>query len=82
MSYGTVPAPEGYDEDQEDSEKKVYMTLSLAKYPFLKNKKRGETGEASFKAEIERSETHEESDEGHHAVVFHDLTNANAGKRI
>ena len=71
-----------YDSDDEDKEKKVYMTLSLAKYPFLKNKKRGETGKVKFTAEIERSETHKESDEGHHTVVFHDLMNASGGKRI
>lgn len=72
---------ESYDEEDND-EKKVYITLSLAKYPFLKNKKRGEKGEANFKAEIERSETHDDSGEGHHTVVFNDLTNAQAGKRI
>lgn len=69
------------DSDEEDGEKKVYITLSLAKYPFLRNKKRGEKGEANFKAEIERSETHEDGD-GHHTVCFNDLTNAQAGKRV
>lgn len=78
MQTADVP----YDKDQEDKGKKVYMTLSLAKYPFLKNKKRGETGKASFTAEIEKSETHEESKEGHHTVVFHDLMNSERGKRI
>jgi hypothetical protein len=71
-----------YDLDEEDKENKVYMTLSLAKYPFLKNKKRGEKGEASFTAEIEKSETHQESEEGHHTIVFHDLMNIGGGKRI
>lgn len=70
-----------YEED-DDKEKKVYITLSLAKYPFLKNKKRGETGTAKFTAEIERSETHEGSGEGHHTVVFHDLNNEKPGRRV
>lgn len=76
----TTPMP--YEENEEDDEKKVYMTLSLAKYPFLKNLKRGEKGEANFSAEIEKSETHEDSDEGHHTIVFHDITNAKAGRRV
>lgn len=76
MLENTVP----YDEDEEDKEKKVYMTLSLAKYPFLKNQKVGSSGEASFKGEIERSENTE--DDTHHTVCFNDLTNAKAGKRI
>lgn len=71
-----------YDDNEEGGEKKVYITLSLAKYPFLRNKKRGEKGEANFKAEIERSDTHEGSGEGHHTVCFNDLTNAQAGRRI
>jgi hypothetical protein len=75
-----IARPTEYD-DEEDGEKKVYMTLSLAKYPFLKNKKRGEKGNAKFTAEIERSETHD-SGEGHHTVVFHDLMNGEGGKRI
>ena len=67
-------------QDDEDSEKKVYLTLSLAKYPFLKNKKHGEKGTASFTAEIEKSETHKE--EGHHTIVFHDLRSVEGAKRI
>ena len=71
----------GYD-SEEDSEKKVYMTLSLAKYPFLKNQKVGSKGEANFKGEIERSENQEKGDSVHHTVCFQDLTNGKAGKRI
>lgn len=71
-----------YDSNEDDKEKRVYMTLSLAKYPFFKNKKRGEKGEAKFKGEIERSETHSDSGEGHHTICFNDLSNAQAGRRI
>lgn len=69
-------------DDKEDKEKKVYMTLSLAKYPFLKNIKVGSKGEAGFKGEIERSENQEKGDSVHHTICFHDLTNGNAGRRI
>ena len=80
MSYETA-SPMSMDED-EDKEKKVYMTLSLAKYPFLKNQKVGSKGEANFKGEIERSENQEKDDAVHHTVCFQDLTNAKAGRRI
>lgn len=76
MDYPEPPT----GENEEDDEKKVYMTLSLAKYPFLKNQKIGSSGEANFKGEIEKSESHE--DTYHHTVCFNDLTNAKAGKRI
>lgn len=70
-----------YDEEKDDAEKKVYMTLSIAKYPFLKNIKVGEKGHANFKGEIERSENQEKGGT-HHTVVFQDLTNTKAGKRV
>lgn len=73
--------PTSTDMDEEDGEKKVYITLSLAKYPFLKNQKVGSEGSANFKGEIDRSEN-QEDDSTHHTVVFQDLTNAKAGKRI
>ena len=79
MSYETASP---MDMDEEDKEKKVYITLSLAKYPFLKNQKVGSKGEANFKGEIERSETHEESGEAHHTVCFQDLTNAQKARRV
>ena len=79
MSYETA-SPMSMDED-EDKEKKVYMTLSLAKYPFLKNQKVGSKGEANFKGEIERSDN-QKDDAVHHTVCFQDLTNAKAGRRI
>lgn len=71
-----------YGEDSEDSEKKVYMTLSLAKYPFLKNQKVGTSGEANFKGEIEKSENQEKDDSTHHTVSFHDLNNTKSGGRV
>lgn len=64
----------------EDDDNKIYMTLSLSKYPFLKNQRVGQKGEANFKGEIERSEA--KDDDSHHTVVFHDLTNAKAGARV
>lgn len=67
--------------DMEDEEKKVYMTLSLAKYPFLKNQKVGQKGEANFKGEIEQSEN-KDDECVHHTIAFQDLTNAKAGSRI
>ncbi len=78
MDYQTVSPMD----DEEDSEKKVYMTLSLAKYPFLKNQKVGQKGEANFKGEIEKSENQEDGDCVHHTIAFQDLTNAKAGGRI
>lgn len=70
----------GIDEEDDD-EKKVYVTFSLAKYPFLKNKKVGEKGEVKFKAEIETSEK-KDDDETHHTVAFQDLSNAKKGTRV
>ncbi len=78
MSYGETASPMEDDEDEED---KVYITLSLAKYPFLKSQKVGQKGEANFKGEIESSESKEE-DSVHHLVAFHDLTNGKSGERI
>ena len=69
------------DKEDEDDEKKVYVTFSLAKYPFLKNKKVGETGEIKFKAEIETSEK-KEDDATHHTIMFQDLINAKKGMRV
>lgn len=66
---------------EDDGEKNIYMTLSLAKYPFLKNQKVGQKGEANFKGEIEKSEN-QEDDSTHHTIAFQDLTNAKSGGRI
>lgn len=80
MNYLEENAGHGYEDDED--EKKVYMTLSLAKYPFLKNQKVGSKGDANFKGEIERSENQEKDKGVHHTVVFQDLTNAKAGERV
>lgn len=78
MSYGTEAVPM---DEEDEKEQKVYITLSLAKYPFLKNKKVGQSGEANFKGEIERSESKEE-DAVHHTIAFHDIGNASSGGRV
>lgn len=74
MSYDNP----GISSEQKDDD--VYLKVSLAKYPFLKNQKVGSKGEANFKGEIEESNTHDK--DVHHTVCFNDLTNAKAGKRI
>lgn len=67
---------------EDDKEQKIYLTLSLAKYPFLKNQKVGSKGEAKFKGEIEKSDTQDDDDCVHHTIAFQDLVNAKAGGRV
>lgn len=58
-----------YSESEEENESKVYMTLSLSKYQFLKRKKIGDTGQVGYRGEIESS-----SKDGHE-IMFHDIMN-------
>lgn len=81
MKYREMPASMS-DDDEEDEEKKIYIKLSLAKYPFLKNKKVGEKGEANFKGEIETSEKQDKGDETYHTVAFQDLSSTEKGRRV
>lgn len=62
-------------------DKDIYVRLSLSKYPFLKNKKHGDSGAASFKGEIENSENNEDG-KAEHKVVFHDLSNKPENVRV
>lgn len=66
--------------DKKD-DKGIYVRLSLSKYPFLKNKKHGDTGTASFKGEIENSENNEDN-KAEHRVVFNDLYNKPTNVRV
>lgn len=62
-------------------DKDIYVRLSLSKYPFLKNKKHGDSGIASFKGEIENSENND-SGSAEHKVVFNDLSNKPENVRV
>lgn len=59
----------------------IYVRLSLSKYPFLKNKKHGDSGTVSFKGEIESSENNSDG-EAEHKIVFHDFSNKPEKVRI
>lgn len=66
----------------------VYVTFSLAKYPFLKDIKIGEDGEANFKGEIieqgkkddypgmpvDLGDEEESNDEDKEDEIYHDIT--------
>lgn len=59
----------------------IYVRVSLSKYPFLKNKKHGDSGTVSFKGEIESSETNKDG-EAEHRVIFNDLSNKPENVRV
>lgn len=59
---------------KDNTNDKVYVKFSLSKYPFLRNKKHGDTGSVSFKAEIEGSENDEDGS-AEHRLTFNDLSN-------
>lgn len=67
--------------DKPSKDKDIYVRLSLSKYPFLKNKKHGDSGTASFKGEIENSENNDDG-KAEHKVVFHDLSNKPENVRV
>lgn len=70
MSYGETAVPMDMENDEDP---KVYITLSLSKYPFLKNAKIDSTGEANFKGEIMSSSKHPDEGSISHEVMFNDL---------
>lgn len=76
MSEYEVTAP-----SRDKKDKDIYVRLSLSKYPFLKNKKHGDSGTCSFKGEIENSENNEDG-KAEHKVVFHDLSNKPENVRV
>lgn len=65
------------DEDKED---KIYLKVSLSKYPFLKNIKNGDKGEINYKGEITSSETVD--GESEHQITFSDLNNKRTNVRV
>lgn len=66
--------------DKED-DGDIYLRVSLSKYPFLKNKKHGDSGSVSFKGEIENSENNKDG-EAEHRIVFSDLSNSPKNVRV
>lgn len=66
-----------------DSEKdeKIYLKISLSKYPFLKSAKVGSLGEANYKGEITSSDTNDDGDVSHQ-ITFSDLTNKRENVRV
>lgn len=83
MDYANEPrgTSTGYP-DEEDSPRKIYVKLSLAKYPFLKSKKINEKGKATFKGEIEQSEKQEDGKNTHHTVCIQDLSSNEKARRV
>lgn len=77
MTYDNPTAP--MDGSKEDD--KIYVRLSLSKYPFLKSMKVGSIGSANFKGEIISSETQEKGDICHD-VTFSDLSNKRESVRV
>ncbi len=50
MSYGETAVDSN---EKDDDEKKVYMTLTLEDYPFLKNMKIGQNGKATIEFDLD-----------------------------